>query len=119
MSSHRLLTYMIAIIVGAVSSISLTAPSFSAGAPSSDVTVPQSALDSLIGEPDHHFHQATDLYIKGDASGAASEINAAAALIRMEAARGAADDAAKLKSTAANLDTTAEEVINGNLASRR
>ena len=119
MSSHRLLTCtMAALVIGTISSVSFAAPAFSGGSPS-DVTVPQSALDSLIGEPDQHFHQAANLYIKGDASGAASAIKAAAALIRMEAARGAAEDAAKLKNTAANLDTTAEDVINGNLASRR
>src|SRR5215469_12082328 len=52
------------------------------------VTVPQSALNSLIGEPDRHFHRAADLYIEGDADGAANEIRAAGALIRIEAGRG-------------------------------
>ena len=52
------------------------------------ITVPQSALNSLIGEPDRHFHRAADLYVQGDADGAASAIRAAAALIHIEAGRG-------------------------------
>jgi hypothetical protein len=120
MNSHRLIASLAAAaIIGAIGIASAPRLALSAGTPSADVTVPQSALNSLIGEPDRHFHQAADLYVKGNASGAASEIKAAAALIRMEAARGSADDAAKLQSTAANLDTTADDVVNGNLASRR
>jgi hypothetical protein len=120
MSSHRLLTFITAAtIVGASGHAFVLRTAVAADAAASDVTVPQSALNSLIGEPDRHFHQAADLYVKGDASGAASEIQAAAALIRMEAARGAAEGAAKLQSTATNLDTTAQDVVNGNLASRR
>ncbi len=83
------------------------------------VTVPQSVLNSLIGEPDRHFHRAADLYAKGDADGAASEIRAAAALIRMEAGRGSLQDAAKLLAAATDLDTIAGNVVNGNVASRR
>lgn len=83
------------------------------------VPVPQSALDSLIGEPDRHFHQAANLYIQGDTGGAATEIQAAGALIRMEAGRGSAEDAAKLRTVATNLDALASNVVNGNVGSRR
>lgn len=76
-------------------------------------------LNSLIGEQDRHFHRAADLYIKGDAEGAASEIRAASALIRMEAGRGSAPDAVRLRTAATNLDTLAADVVAGNVASRR
>jgi hypothetical protein len=83
------------------------------------VTVPQSALNSLIGEPNRHFHRASDLYVQGDADGAATEIRAAAALIRIEAGRGNSEDSAKLQIAATNLDALAGDVVNGNVASRR
>jgi hypothetical protein len=83
------------------------------------VTVPQSALNSLIGEPDRHFHRAADFYVKGDADDAASEIRAAAGLIRIEAGRGSADDRTKLEAVATNLDALASNVVNGNVGSRR
>jgi hypothetical protein len=83
------------------------------------VSVPQSALNSLIGEPDRHFHRAVDLYVQGDAEGAATEIRAADALLRMEAGRGSAEDAAKLQAAATNLDTLASNIGNGNVGSRR
>lgn len=86
---------------------------------SDQVTVPQSALNSLIGEPDRHFHRAADLYAKGDADSAASEIRAASALIRIEAGRGSVKDSAKLQAAATDLDTVAGNVENGNVASRR
>ena len=90
-----------------------------ANAASGDVTVPQSALNSLIGEPDQHFHRAFDSYARGDADSAASEIRAGAALIRIEAGRGGAQDEAKLRTTASDLDTLADNVVNGNVGSRR
>jgi hypothetical protein len=83
------------------------------------VTVPQSALDALIGESNIHFHKAVDLYEKGDADGAASQIRAAAALIRLEAGRGSAEDDAKLRTTATDLDMLADNVVSGNVPSRR
>jgi hypothetical protein len=83
------------------------------------VTVPQSALNSLIGEPDRHFHRAVELYVQGNADGAATEIWAASALIRIEAGRGSAEDAAKLRAVATNLDALASNVANGNVGSRR
>jgi hypothetical protein len=83
------------------------------------VTVPQSALDALIGESNTHFHKAADLYEKGDAEEAASQIRAAAALIRLEAGRGSAEDDAKLRTTATDLGTLADNVVNGNVPSRR
>jgi hypothetical protein len=83
------------------------------------VTVPQSALNSLIGEPDRHFHRAADRYVRGDADGAATEIQAAAALIRIEAGRGSTEDAANLRAVATNLDALASNVVNGNVGSRR
>ena len=42
------------------------------------ITVPQSALNSLIGEPDRHFHRAADLYVQGNPEGAAIEVRTAA-----------------------------------------
>jgi hypothetical protein len=83
------------------------------------VTVPESALNSLIGEPDRHFHRAAELYVQGNADGAATEIRAAAALIRIEAGRGSAEDASKLRAVATNLDALASNVANGNVGSRR
>ena len=44
---------------------------------------------------------------------------AAAALIRIEAGRGTAEDAAKLRTIATNLDALASNVVNGNVGSRR
>ncbi len=88
-------------------------------APAGEVTVPQSALNSLIGEPDRHFHRAADLYAAGNVNGAASEIRAAAALVRMEVGRGSVQDAGKLQSAATDLDTLAGNIVNGNVASRR
>lgn len=89
-----------------------------AGTPSAQVTVPDSVLNSLIGEPDRHFHRAADLYVKGDTTGAASEIRTGAALIRIEAGRASAADASTLKKTATDLDTLAGNVVNGNVGSR-
>jgi hypothetical protein len=83
------------------------------------VTVPESALNSLIGEPDRHFHRAVDLYEQADPEGAATEIRAAAGLIRIEAGRGSAEDASKLRDVATNLDALASNVVNGNVGSRR
>jgi hypothetical protein len=83
------------------------------------VAVPESALNALIGEPDRHFHRAAELYVQGNADGAATEIRAAAALIRMEAGRGSAEDASKLRAAATNLDALASNVANGNVGSRR
>jgi hypothetical protein len=106
--------FMVVIEIAQISSLARAANTSAA-----EVTVPQSALNSLIGEPDRHFHRAADFYAKGDAQTAASEIRAAAALIRIEAGRGSAQDAAKLRTTATDLDTIAENVVNGNVASRR
>jgi hypothetical protein len=83
------------------------------------VSVPDSALNALIGEPDRHFHRAAELYVQGDAAGAADEIRAAAALIRMEAGRGSPEDAAKLRAIATDLDALASNIASGNVGSRR
>jgi hypothetical protein len=83
------------------------------------VTVPQSALNSLIGEPNRHFHRAADLYVQGDPEGAATEIRAAARLIRIEAGRGSAEEAVKLRAVATNLDALTSNAVNGNVGSRR
>lgn len=83
------------------------------------VTVSQSALNSLIGEPNRHFHRAADFYASGDTEDAASEIRAGAALVRMEAGRGSVQDSAKLQAAATDLDSLAGNVVNGNVASRR
>ena len=92
---------------------------YASGDQQDQVTVPDSALNTLMGEPDRHFHRAAEFYVQGDAAGAADEIRAAAALIRMEAGRGSAEDAAKLREIASNLDSLAGNVANGNVASRR
>jgi len=44
------------------------------------VSVPETGLNSPIGEPDHYFHRATDFYVVGDADGAATEIRTVDAL---------------------------------------
>jgi hypothetical protein len=90
-----------------------------ANSPAGQVTVPESALDSLIGEPNQHFDRAAELYAKGNTDAAASEIRAAAALIRIEAGRGSTADAAKLTTASSDLDTLAGNVANGNVGSRR
>lgn len=105
--------------MGVIGIAQIPSLALSANTPAGEVTVPQSALNSLIGEPDRHFHRAADLYAKGDAQGAASEIRTAAALLRIEAGRGSGQDAAKLQTAATDLDTVADNVVNGNVASRR
>ena len=87
--------------------------------PTDKVAVPESALNSLIGETDRHFHTAADLYAKGEAQDSASEIRAAAALIRFEAARATSEDAARLTTTSNSLDEVARNIEDGNVASRR
>jgi len=99
--------------------VSVASPDEAANSSAAKVTVPQSPLDALIGESNIHFHKAADLYEKGDAEGAASQIRAAAALIRLEAGRGSAEDDAKLRTTATDLGTLADNVVNGNVPSRR
>jgi hypothetical protein len=106
-------------LIGTLAIAMFTIAGSLANAASGDVTVPQSALNSLIGEPDQHFHRAFDSYARGDADSAASEVRAGAALIRIEAGRGGAQDEAKLRTTAGDLDTLADNVANGNVGSRR
>lgn len=108
-----------AALMAAVGAPQLPTAARAADNPSAKVAVPPSALNALIGEPDRHFHRAEDFYVKGDAQGAASEIRAAAGLIEMEAGRGSAQDAAKLRTTASDLDTLADNVVAGNVGSRR
>ncbi len=55
-------------VVALIAAIAIARSPFSARAAdgrADQVTVPQSALNSLIGEPDRHFHRAADLYAKG------------------------------------------------------
>ncbi len=108
-----------AMLLGMLAIAETTISADAADTASGDVTVPQSALNSLIGEPDQHFHRAFDFYARGDADSAAPEIRAGAALIRIEAGRGGAQDEAKLRTTASDLDTLADNVENGNVGSRR
>lgn len=113
-------TIIIAALVGALGIVQIPTPTRAAdAAPAAEVKVPQSALDSLIGEQDQHFHQAIDLYVKGDAEGAASEIRSGAALVRMEAGRASGEDAAKLQTASSDLDALAADVVKGNVGSRR
>jgi hypothetical protein len=117
---HRIWTALaVAVFMTVIGVARISSSAGTANNRADQVTVPQSALNSLIGEPDRHFHRAADHYAKGDADGAASEIRAAAALIRMEAGRGSLQDAAKLQTAATDLDTIAGNVVNGNVESRR
>jgi hypothetical protein len=119
MCAHRISTMVaVAPLMGVIGIAQTPSLARAASTPAGEVTVPQSALNSLIGEPDRHFHRAADLYAKGDAQGAASEIRAAAALIRIEAGRGSGQDAAKLQTAATDLETVADNVVKGNVASR-
>jgi hypothetical protein len=120
MCAHRTSTTIaVAAFMGVIGIAQIPRLARAANTPAGEVTVPQSALNSLIGEPDRHFHRAADLYAKGEAQGTASEIRTAAALIRIEAGRGSRQDAAKLQAAATELDTVADNVVNGNVASRR
>ena len=120
MCPHRISTTVaVAAFMGVIGIVQIPSLARAADTPAAEVTVPQSALNSLIGEPDRHFHRAAAFYVKGDAQGAGSEIRAAAALIRIEAGRGSVQDAAKLQTAATDLDTVADNVVNGNVASRR
>jgi hypothetical protein len=114
-----LMAIAVAALMAAIGIVQVPAVARAAVNSSGEIAVPLSALNALIGEPDRHFHQADALYIKGDQQGAASQIRAAAALIRMEAGRGNPKDAAKLRDTATSLDTLADNVIAGNVGSRR
>lgn len=120
MHLHRISTMIAAFAFVALIGIAQSPrPARAANTTAGEVTVPQSALNSLIGEPDRHFHRAADLYAKGDSQGAASEIRSAAALISLEAGRGDKQDGAKLQASATALDTLASNVANGNVTSRR
>jgi len=44
------------------------------------VSVSETGLNSPIGEPEHHFHRATDFYVMGAAYGAATEVRTVGAL---------------------------------------
>jgi hypothetical protein len=116
MRPHRILI-TVAVAAFVATGIAMPSPGLAADATPGNVSVPESALNSLIGEPNHHFHQAMDLYVKGDAPGAASEIRSGAALLRIEAGRG--PDSAKLQIAASDLDEIAGEVVKGNVGSRR
>ncbi len=94
-------TVTVAAFIGAIGIAQIPSLAGAANTPAGEVTVPQSGLNSLIGEADRHFHRAADLYAKGDADGAASEIRAAVALIRIEAGRESAQEAAKRTTTTA------------------
>lgn len=120
MYSRRILMAVAAgVFMAAVGIAQMPAVARAADNPGGEISVPPSALNALIGEPDRHFHQADALYIKGDEQGAASQIRAASALIRMEAGRGSPQDAAELRMTAGSLDTLAANVVAGNVGSRR
>ncbi len=91
----------------------------SAEAPSAhQVVVQEDVLNPLIGEPEHHFHHAASLFAKGDTRGAASEIRAAAALLRLEAGRENAENRSGLLSSAAELEDLAARLERGDVLSR-
>lgn len=114
-----LITVVVAVSMAVIGTAQVGSPARAANNSAGEVAVPQSVLNSLTAEPDRDFHRAADLYIKGDAQGSASAIRAASALIRIEAGRGSAQDAAKLGTAASNLDTLADNVVAGNVGSRR
>lgn len=114
-----LMAVAVAVLMATIGTSQMPALARAADNPGGEISVPPSALNALIGEPDRHFHQADALYIKGDEQGAASQIRAAAALIRMEAGRGSPQDAIELRTTASSLDALAANVVAGNVGSRR
>lgn len=80
--------------------------------------LPNDVLNPLISEPQRHFDQASTLFTRGDNSGAAAEIRAAAALLRLEARREGAVHSGKLTAAAANLEQLAAQVSSGDVNSR-
>ena len=66
MSAHHVSrTVVVAALVGVIGITPMLTPA-SADTSIGEVSVPRSALNSLIGEQDRHFHRAADLYAKGD-----------------------------------------------------
>lgn len=119
MGTHGVSTAVAVVFAGLVGIVQVSQQALAANTSANEVTVPQSALNSLIREPDRNFHRAADLYAEGDAQGAASEIRAAAALILIEAQRGSRQDATKLEKAVTDLDTLAGNIANGNVTSRQ
>jgi hypothetical protein len=72
-----------------------------------------------VGQIDLRLHRALDYYNRGECESAASEIRAGAALIRIAAGRGGAQDEAKLRTAANDLDALGDNVVNENVGSRR
>jgi len=81
-------------------------------------TLPNDVLNPLIGEPQRHFDQASTLFTRGDNSGAAAEIRAAAALLRLESRREGSVHSGQLSTAAGNLEQLASQVAAGDIASR-
>jgi hypothetical protein len=115
MKSPRLsLRLAIAVIVAAIG-----LPCVARSAPAAnEVTVPEDALNSLIGQPQADFHQAFALFTQGDFDGAAAQMRSSAALLRLEAGRGDASSRARLTAAADQLDAVAAKVEQGNVGSR-
>ncbi len=112
---HRFLSVLaLGLIAVAPAAAQTAAPAAISGS-----SVPHSVLDPLIGEPERHFDQAAALFIGGDNQGAASEIHAAAALIKIEAGREGGKGDQGLVSCADRLDQLAAEVGRGDVTSRR
>jgi hypothetical protein len=82
------------------------------------VTVPENVLNPLIGESERNFRQAASLFATGDNQGAASQIRAGAALLRLEAGREHAENQSRLRSCADELDRLASKVQQGDVSSR-
>jgi hypothetical protein len=109
----------IAVAVATSAAIGLAQMASSAKAPTRhQVVVSEDVLNPLIGEPEHHFHQAASLFTDGDHQGAAAEIRTSAALLSLEAGRGSAENRSGLSSSAAELDDLAARVERGDVASR-
>ncbi len=56
-------------------------------APPGFVVVEEGVLLPLVDEPEHHFHDASEYFAKGDIRNAAAEIRMGAALLKLEAGR--------------------------------
>jgi hypothetical protein len=84
-----------------------------------NITVPENVLNPLAGEAEHRFDQAASLFASGDVRGAASEIRAGAAFLRLETGRQHAANQAALESSADELEHLAGKVEHGEVSSRR
>jgi hypothetical protein len=88
-----------------------------AQAPAGLVVVQEDVLIPLIDEPQAYFRQASKDYAQGDQAGAARQMRAAGALIRLEAGRHDAANKAGLDRAAKRLDDLAAQMKAGKVKS--